>query len=143
MIYKSQLIFGDIVVSKVTPEVEAEIVAALKRTKSPFRVASKVGVSVNEVMRILELNEDKLTDIPERHGGLGREDLREFTVARRLASETGWNNSDPKIAQARDDYEAGTHIMTTGRDGAYLILYSIPRKGRPDPNPDYFLPELA
>lgn len=128
--------------SIITPEIEAEIVASLKRTRSPFRVATKVGVDVNTVMQILEKNEDKLSEIPERNGGLGREELRPYVVARRLASETSWDNDDPKISEARDNFEAGTHIMATGRDGAYLILYSIPRKGRPDPNPDYFLPEL-
>lgn len=127
----------------LTPEIEAEIVAKYRQTRSPFKTAHAVGVNVDDVFKVIDDKSDQLTAAPERHGGLGRPDIQQFTVARRRVAQLGWDNDDPKIVQARQDYETGTHIMATGRDGAWLILYSIPRKGRPDPMPDYFLPEVA
>jgi hypothetical protein len=127
----------------LTPEIIQEVLTQYKLTRSPFKTADKVGVSIGEVFQIVEDHEDKLTSIPERHGGLGRPELKDFTVARRRASDREWDNTDAKIVEARKNYEAGTHIMVSGRDGAWLILYSIPRKGRPDPMPDYFQPEVA
>ena len=42
-----------------------------------------------------------------------------------------WLNEDQKgISKARDDYEAGTHEMCTGRQGDWFILFSVPRKKR-------------
>jgi hypothetical protein len=127
----------------MTPEVKQEIVDKYRQTRSPFKTAHAVGVDVSEVFAVIDEKQDQLTSAPERHGGFGRPDLREHMVGRRRASDLEWDNSDVLIAKARMDYEAGTHIMATGRDGAWLILYSIPRKGRPDPMPDYFLPEVA
>lgn len=127
----------------VTPEVAAEIVSKFRQTRSPFKTAHAVGVDISEVFAVIDDSADQLTAIQERHGGLGRPEMRQFLVARRRASDPEWDNSDAKIAAARDNYEKGTHIMATGRDGAWLILYSMPRKGRPDPMPDYFLPEVA
>lgn len=128
----------------VTPEEEKEILRLYGRlTKSPMKVANKVGVSVADVILTIEKNEEKLGPVPERNGGFGRAEIRPFLAARRRASESVWDNTLPEIATARAQYEEGTHIMATGRDGAYLLLYSIPRKGRPDPNKDYFLPEVA
>jgi hypothetical protein len=127
----------------LTPEVIQEIVTTYRQTRSPFKTARKVGVEVDDVFSVINDHQDKITETQERNGGLGREELQPFTVARRRASERGWNNNLEEIVQARKQYEAGTHIMATGRDGSWLILYSIPRKGRPDPQPGYFLPEVA
>lgn len=128
----------------VTPDEEKDILRMYGRTtKSPMKIANKVGVSVADVILTIEKNEEKLGPVPERHGGFGRDVLRPFLVARRKASEPVWDNTLAEIVEARQQYEDGTHIMATGRDGAYLLLYSIPRKGRPDPNKDYFLPEVA
>lgn len=127
----------------LTQEVIDDILTLYKRTRSPFKISQKVGVSVDAVFEVINSHEEKLTPLPERNGGFGRVELQPFTVARRRVSEREWDNKDDKIVEARTNYESGTHIMATGRDGAWLILYSFPRKGRPDPLPDYFLPEVA
>lgn len=127
----------------LTPEVEADILAKFKQTRSPFKTAHACGVDVSEVFAVIDAKSDQLTSAEERHGGLGRPEMQRYTVARRRASDREWDNGNTAIALARENYEAGTHIMATGRDGAWLILYSIPRKGRPDPQPGYFLPEVA
>jgi hypothetical protein len=127
----------------LTPEVIADILVRYKQTRSPFKTATSVGVSVDEVFSVINSQQERVVTAEERYGGLGRPDIRKHTVARRSATLLGWDNDNPAIIKARADYEAGTHIMATGRDGGTLILYSIPRKGRPDPMPGYFLPEVA
>lgn len=127
----------------LTPELETEILAKYRQTRSPFKTAHAVGVDVAQVFEVIDTKSDQLTAIQERHGGFGRPDIQGYMVARRRATEPSWDNNDPAIAKARSEFEKGTNIMATGRDGAWLLLYSIPRKGRPDPMPDYFLPEVA
>lgn len=128
----------------LTPEVEAEVLRVYRQTRSPFKTAKKVGhIDVSDVFAVINKHEGEISTAQERHGGFGREELRDHLVARRKITVSGWNNADPLIAKAREDYEAGTHIMATGRDGGWLLLYSIPRRGRPDPQVGYFLPEVA
>lgn len=127
----------------LTPEIVEEILVKYRQTRSPFKTAHAVGVDVSDVFAVIDDNSDQLTNVQERHGGMGRPEMQQFIVARRRALDPSWDNGDTTIALARENYEKGTHIMATGRDGAWLILYSIPRKGRPDPMTDYFLPEVA
>lgn len=127
----------------ITPEIIEDTLRHYKQTRSPFKTATKVGITVTEVLQIVDSQQDKLSSVQERHGGFGRPALQPFIVARRRALDREWDNGDTKVALARENYEAGTHIMATGRDGSWLILYSVPRRGRPDPMPDYFLPEVA
>lgn len=127
----------------ITPEITEETLRVFRQTRSPFKTSTKVGISVSEVLQIIDTQQDKLSERQERHGGCGREEMRPHLVARRRVSETSWDNGNPAIAAAREGYEAGTHIMATGRDGSWLLLYSVKRKGRPDPMPGYFLPEVA
>lgn len=130
----------------ITPENTADVLRLYRanpRRFSPFKVARQVGLSTEEVFNIIEDNRETLSTAKERFGGFGRPELQPFIVARRRAMDREWDNNDPEIVKARTNLETGTHIMTTGRDGAWLVLYSIPRKGRPDPQPGYFLPEVA
>lgn len=128
----------------LTPEIEVEIVTKYRQTRSPFKTADAVGVSVSEVFQVIDSNPDSSPGaLEERYGGLGRPNMQKYTVARRRAADRQWDNTDTAIAQARENYEKGTHLLATGRDGQWLILYSIPRVGRADPQQDYFLPEVA
>lgn len=123
-----------------------EVVKDVLRTfiqtrRKPFNTARLCGVEVADVFAIVDQHPDALSNTQEYNGGKGREELMPFTVARRLASDRGWDNTDSEIVKARAAFEAGTHEMATGRDGKFLILYSIPRKRR-EPNRDgYFMPE--
>ncbi len=125
----------------VTPQIENEILITHQKTRSPFKTATIVGVDVQDVFAVLKKHEQSVGIGAERFGGKGRPELEPFTVARRRANETGWDNSEPAIAQARADYAAGTHEMATGRDGGWLILYTIPRRRVDTTRADYFQPE--
>ena len=124
----------------VSPELREEILAEFRRVRSPFKVAKNLGVEVSVVWEVVDDNPDALSPRAERFEGEGRPDLRPFIVAKKRVG-TSWNNDDPKVAQARLDYEAGTHDMMTHRDGNFEFLISKPQK-RVTPRPDYFKPEL-
>lgn len=125
----------------ITPQLENEILIQHQKTRSPFKTANLLDVDLAVVFAVIDKNKKTGGTRAEHNGGLGREELIPFTVARRLASDAGWDNKDPAIAQARADYTAGTHEMATGRDGAWLILYSFLRKRVDKTRADYFLPE--
>lgn len=125
----------------ITPELKNEIIRELLKVRAPAKVAKNLGVNIRDVLPI----HDEMQGTPrivreEQFGGLGRPELRDFVVARKKAWEN-WDNEQPAIAQARAQYEAGTHDMATTRDGDWLILLSIPQQ-RVTPRPDYFKPEF-
>lgn len=125
---------------EITPEQRQEIVRALIKLRAPSKVAKKLGYDLRDILPIA----DELAGLPrvlreETNGGYGRPELRNFLIGRKRAHEV-WNNEEPAIKKAREDFELGTIEMTTGRDGDWLLLYAIPRV-KPDPKPLYFAPE--
>lgn len=58
---------------------------------------------------------------------LGRQELRKYIVAYRIA-DRGWTSFQQEILEdARRKFDAGTHEMCQGRDGRYILQYLIPR----------------
>ena len=123
----------------ITPEIEKDLMTQFRRTRSPFKAAKAVGITAAEAWSIIDKYKDD--QFEERFEGRGRPEMERFAVASRRASDRGWDNESSAIADARAKFEAGTHIMATGRDGPWLILYLIPRRGPRDPKPKYFTPE--
>ena len=118
-------------------ELREEIIRELGKVRAPAKVARNLGVDIRVVLPIA----DELSGRPrilheEQHDGMGRPELRAFFVARKKAWEA-WDNTLAEVAEARARYEAGTHTLATGRDGQWLILYSIPLLHL-DPRPHYF-----
>ena len=125
----------------LTPEQQAEVLAEYRRVKSPFKVATNLGLNVADVWEIIDANPDAAVQSQERWNGEGRPDLRPYFVAQTKCSDR-WDNDDPGVALARERVCAGTHTMATHRDGAVKFLCSIPLKRKVRPNPDYFKPEV-
>lgn len=125
-----------------TPEQVQEVMSVYAKTRSsPFKTARLLNVDVQDVFNIVERTKVS-QDEPEAHnGGLGRPEIRAYALASRPANESGWDNKDAGVIRARENYEAGTHEMATGRDGSVLILYSIPRRYREKGREHYFTPE--
>lgn len=121
---------------------EVEVLALYQKLRSPFKVANKLGLGTRAVLEILSNNPvaaslGTVSACVERYGGQGRPELVEYLVARK--HPTGlWDNAEPAIRAARRAYEAGTHELTTGRDGDWLLLYSIPRKKAVKGRSNYF-----
>lgn len=122
--------------TSITPEIRAEVLELHQKNPqrfSPFRVARRVGVSVATVLEITG-------SIPEpvrAESAARRPELTKYLVAKRRTHGEPWNNKSPELRKARADYEAGLVELCTGRDGAYLMLYAIPRVV-PQPRPGYF-----
>lgn len=125
----------------MTPDTDAEVLRmfhANPKRFSAFKASRKLGLPMSQVIDIVRKNKDApMIEETTRHDGHGREDLRPYIVAKRRAMGE-WDNTDPNIIEARGRMEAGTHIMTTHRDGPWLLLLSIPRKHTLDPHPNYF-----
>lgn len=76
------------------------------------------------------------------HLEVGRKSLRPKIVAVRLAT-SWWRPEDrDAIRNARKSYDAGTHILTTGRDGQWIVLYAIKRRKPVAPQSYFFGPYL-
>lgn len=126
----------------LTPEIEKEILQVYEQTRrSPFKTARQVGVSINEVFEVLNKNTESLEKASERHGGMGRPEMQKYLVARRKVAVRQWDNSSEEIAEARQNYANGTHELCTGRDGPWLLLYSIPRQRPVSGRERYFEPQ--
>lgn len=125
----------------ITSDLKKEITDELRRVRAPAKVARNLGVDIRIVLQVVD-DSGGFANVSraEVHGGYGRQELRQFFVARKRAYQP-WDNSTPEIAAAREAYEAGTHDMATGRDGAWLILYLFPRN-TVTPRPGYFDPEI-
>lgn len=130
----------------LTPEITDEVLRLYRQNTqrfSPFKVSKALGVSISEVLAVVENNRELLTQGTEVHGGMGRPDIQPFLVARKKGIGAQWDNNSPAIADARAQYEAGTHEMMTGRDGPWQLLYSFPREVPAAPRPGYFNPEIS
>jgi hypothetical protein len=127
-------------VIELTPDIRDEILRDLRKTRAPARTSKNTGYAIRLVLQVQEEDNHPRPFREEKYGGLGRPELQGFTVARKRPWEL-WDNNSEAVFAARAQYEAGTHEMTTGRDGDWLILYSIPRKKIAPHRMGYFLPE--
>ena len=88
------------------------------------KITAKTGVSLYTLTEI-DCKYNGAFNYTEE--GKGQPHLQKYIVA--ITNVTvSWDNNNPDIKKARENYENGTHEMCTGRDGMNLILYSIPRK---------------
>jgi hypothetical protein len=125
-------------VSDFPPQVIEEILQSYRRLRSPYKVARECGYTPRMVWEVLDKYQDTITLPRERFGGEGRPEIQKWLVARIKPSPAGWDNDDPKIKEARQRVVDGTHTMATGRDGAWLLLYSIPLAQPGGVQPDVF-----
>lgn len=123
---------------EITSQVEDEVLQTYRRLRSPYKVARELGYGPSIVWEIIERNQDTAALPTQRYDGNGRPDMEQFLVKRMKVTAEGWNNEDEAVAGARARFCAGTHTMTTGRDGPWLLLYSIPLKKPIEARPDYF-----
>ena len=110
--------------SKEMKELAAYYINDLKL--SPKDVAGKMQLSINEV-NWLDIVVNKKFNYTE--SGRGRPELQPWLIATRDKFTTArWDNTEPKIAKARELYDAGLVEMVHGYDGVNILLYAIPRR---------------
>jgi len=118
----------------MTP-LEQRVMALLEEHRGDYnQVAKDTHIKAEEIRKIdIRLNK-KFNFTPS---GDGRNDLKKYMIAKTRTHQE-WDNTDPKIKKARQDFDDGKIEMCTGRDGLYLILYAIPRKVVKMNNKPYF-----
>lgn len=124
----------------ITPEMEAEIVAAHAanpRRFSPFKVSRQVGASVAEVLRVVNSKVEGRV-APALQSRRDRTDLTDYIVASRRVSDGCWDNNSEEIRNARALVCAGTHTMATHRNGDWQYLCVFRLEQPVTPNPHYF-----
>lgn len=112
------------------------------------KTASDLGLSPETVRQLFTFPQTVVTPDPsvwdmtpptDRLGRLavGRKSMRDKIVAVHHVNMP-WSIHDRQaITIARKQYDRGTHDMVTGRDGPWIILYSIKRR-RPEAPRNYF-----
>lgn len=102
------------------------VIDTLRENKGDIsRTAHQLGMSEAQISWVDVIVNKKLTYIE----GKGRAELQPYIVAiRDKRFEPLWDNTNPKIAKARDLYDEGKVEMVTGVDGNNIILYAIPRR---------------
>jgi hypothetical protein len=112
------------------------------------KVAKELGVRPSDIRREITPAAPVATDLIEDHHpqpardnngfyALGRVNLRKYIVSKRHALGL-WPEADRKtLAQARQDYDAGTHVMVQGRDGSWIIQY-VWKRSKPVPPINWF-----
>lgn len=110
-------------------------------------VARELGISVGTVGELTDrvhvplMGVTYIDDCWPRPATLGRPRLRQYMISSRHVSEIGWPRKDRgAIEAARASYDAGTHELCQGREGSFMVLYSIPRRKR-DRRVKYFAAE--
>ena len=94
------------------------------KTRDPRTVARSLGIPLSHIL---------VVPPPSRHDpvsedGLGRQELRQYLVSRKSVRDPKWPDEDAeKIELARDLYDDGIVEVCQGRDGNWMLLYSIPR----------------
>ncbi len=116
-------------------EILNRIKVRLRYSRNYGKIARDMSLSVREVEAVDVEHNGRFNYTPE---GLGQPEMLRHMIARYdIREQSEWDNSDPKIIQAREDYDAGKIEMATGRDGFFMLLYAIPRK-TPADRPLYF-----
>lgn len=98
-------------------------------------VAKELGISADACRQAFPqspLNRDVEDPTPgvdaQGQPAVGRKSMRRHIVSVRHC-QSSWPDRDrPAITRARRQYDAGTHIMTQGRDGQWIIQYCYKRR---------------
>jgi hypothetical protein len=108
----------------MTPEI------ALQKTRNPFELADLLKIHVDHAKELL-------TKDLERLPGWGRVKMQKYIISRRFYAAE-WPREDlERIKTHQIFYDKGMVNMTQGRDGNYILLYSIPTK-RTEKREPYF-----
>ena len=97
------------------------------------KIANRMGWQLSRTkywLKVLEKENLEEAVFTEKHGGYGRPEMRCYIVARRHVNKTWARQDSQAIEQARRLYDEGKSEMATGRDGRWIILYSIPRNSK-------------
>lgn len=112
---------------EISKQKEEKILKLLEKHGCRYAEAAKESGISAHLIKCVDVKHNRKFGYTDE--GLGRKELQKYLVGcLTIGIGEAWDNKDPKIKKARDDYDAGLSIVCTGRDGMNLLLYSIPRK---------------
>lgn len=113
---------------KVTESLISDIKADVPNA-SPIKVAHKFGVPVGLVRFIINETPNPNTEFTKlSEDGWGRPALRRFILTRKPVGESWPKADEENLQKHRELYDAGLVEMCQGRDGDFIIQYSMPRR---------------
>lgn len=90
------------------------------KTKNPFDIAEALNITVREAR-------NRLRQTPEYLEGWGRESMHPYIISRRHVQWAKWPDEDlQRLYEHKKLHDEGKVTMCQGRDGDWLIQYSIP-----------------
>lgn len=99
---------------------KAKILEALQKSRNPHDIAENLGVKVSDVRLVMRNHE------LEELQGWGKPHLQEWIVSRRRAWEPSWpSRHNSRLTDHKRMHDQGSTTMCQGRDGDYIIQYSI------------------
>lgn len=121
----------------IDPELKDRILETLLHNGGDYIAAAKTLAVPSHLVSWVDITENRKFNHTAE--GRGPKHLHKYIVAiRSLYTHEGWDNNDPAIKKARKDYDDGLVEMATGRDGTFIILYSIPLRVRDRRRKPYF-----
>jgi hypothetical protein len=111
----------------ISPATKTMILEEMGRANADVhRVSRQYGIPVRIIRQLTGIARPTAT-FQERHGGFGRPELQQYIVSRTRVLRP-WPDADAAaLGCARVLYDAGIVEMCQGRDGDWIIQYSIPR----------------
>lgn len=92
------------------------------KTKNPYHLADQLDIKLREARAMLR-------DKPEYLEGWGRPSMHPHIISRRNVNWAKWPSEDlQRIHEHKRLHDEGKVTMCQGRDGEWLIQYSIPNQ---------------
>lgn len=110
---------------ELSKEQEDHILEVLTKHRGSYSEVAKELRVPSGVVRQVDIVRNRKYNYTE--AGRGPKHIQKYLIAT-TRTHTPWDNENPLIKKAREDYDAGKIEMCTGRDGLNLLLYAIPRK---------------
>jgi hypothetical protein len=90
------------------------------KTKNPYHLADQLDITVREARNMLRKE-------PEYLAGWGRPSMHPYIISRRSVTWAKWPAEDAqRLYEHRKLHDEGKMTMCQGRDGEWIIQYSIP-----------------
>lgn len=111
---------------------EARILQLLEETRHPYRIQEEVQVTLSQVRKVMK---DNPVELP----GWGRLSLQPYIISRRGIWAGDWPSEDRgRILEHRRLHDQGRTTMCQGRDGQFILQYSIPTQRPVRRNPYFY-----
>jgi len=104
----------------------------LATNRNPYEIQLRTGKRLSEIRQAILEEDDPLQ-------GWGRLSLQPYIISRRRAGAPSWPPEHaPLLIEHKTLHDQGKTFMCQGRDGDWIIQYSIPARKKPKPQPYFY-----